>query len=240
MKNPHGSWASVYDLAYEQSYGELYQALTLATIERIRSVIRPPARIVDFGAGTGRLSIPLSSDGYDVLAVEPCREMLDQLTNKPGGTSVSKFNGKMQDFHTDTPFDMAICVFTVILYLLDENSLRKSIWAAANAIKPGGLMLIDIPLRALFKSYQINTSVIQRSVTVSSSQEKDIYLYSEHITLKRNGHTTSFTDKFYIRYWDVKDVLLILSECGFSVKKDMSTELEGAGSQYFLLKKEKT
>jgi len=60
MKMPHASWANIYDLAYEQSFGRFYDALTHATIEQIKESIQLPARIVDFGAGTGRISIPLS------------------------------------------------------------------------------------------------------------------------------------------------------------------------------------
>ena len=52
--------------------------------------------------------------------------MVDQMYGKSGGKAVRSYIGKMQDFQTDTPFDMAICVFTVLLYLLDEDSLKSS------------------------------------------------------------------------------------------------------------------
>jgi len=48
----------------------------------IAKKVQPPAKIVDFGAGTGRLSIPLSRKGFDVTAVEPCENMLNQLKRK--------------------------------------------------------------------------------------------------------------------------------------------------------------
>ena len=156
MSEPHESWADVYDIAYEQSFGGTYRDLTSATVDTISNVVKPPARIVDFGAGTGRLSIPLSSVGFDVLAVEPSKGMLDQLKSKPGGSSVGMFHGKMEDFQSDTPFDMALCVFTVLLYLLDEDTLRKSIQASAQALHPGGFMLIDIPKKSLFKGWGLS------------------------------------------------------------------------------------
>lgn len=236
MKIPHASWANIYDLAYEQSFGRFYDALTHATIEQIKESIQLPARIVDFGAGTGRISIPLSIYGYEVLSVEPCEEMLHQLAQKPGGASISTFLGKMQDFQTDYLFDMAICVFTVILYLLDEVSLRNSIQAAFNALRPGGLMLIDIPSKSIFQSFQRNTQIMQRKVTVSPSHD-DIYLYEENITLNQDWQSTSYIDRFQIRHWNVEFVLKILSDHGFSMTRDMSIEFAGTGSQYFLLKK---
>ena len=41
MTTPHESWASVYDIAYEQSFGEFYHDLTGSTIETIENTIKP-------------------------------------------------------------------------------------------------------------------------------------------------------------------------------------------------------
>jgi len=237
MTEPHESWASIYDIAYEQSFGEFYKDLTDTTIDVITNVVIPPARIVDFGAGTGRLSIPLSARGYKIMAVEPCKEMLDQLTSKSGQLSISTFHGKMQDFQTDTPFDIALCVFTVLLYLLDEESLKKSIQAAANALKHDGLMLIDIPLKAVFQSYHTNTPTIQRDVSIQPSQDHDIYLYTDRITMKMEEQNTTYRDSFCIRHWKMDDVMKILSDSGFVVIRNMSEEFTGAGSNYLLVRK---
>lgn len=81
-RNPHSSWADVYVLAYDRSFGEFYNRLTVAIIQVITDRICPGGSIVDFGAGTGRLSIPLADKGFEVTAVDPCWEMLCQLEQK--------------------------------------------------------------------------------------------------------------------------------------------------------------
>ena len=174
--------------------------------------------------------------GYHILAVEPCLNMLDQLTSKEGASSVRTFNGKMQDFQSDTPFDMAICVFTVLLYLLARESFNKSVKAAAKAIRPGGLLLIDIPSKAIFQNHHSSTHLVERSVTVSPSKN-DIYLYSEDITMKQPGRVDSYSDRFQIKYWKVDDVLGVLSDNNFQIEKDMSDDFAGSGSRYLLMKK---
>ena len=171
-----------------------------------------------------------------VTAVEPCQEMYDQLRDKPGGETISGFIGKMEDFETDTRFDMAICVFTVLLYLLDETSLRASLEAAYKALRSGGYLLIDVPLRGIFNSFRSNTSLIQRDVTVTPEHD-DIYLYEEKSTLTRDGHETLYTDQFNIRYWNPEKVLQVLTETGFSLKEDISEDFTGSGSEYFLMQK---
>ena len=42
------------------------------------------ARVLDIGAGTGRMAIPLANRGCEVVAVEPASGMLAQLLAKVG------------------------------------------------------------------------------------------------------------------------------------------------------------
>ena len=88
-RNPHSSWAEVYDLAYDQSFGEFYNRLTAATIQVVTDILQPGGSIVDFGAGTGRLSIPLAGKNFEVTAVDPCFEMLCQGAEKTGRDEVT-------------------------------------------------------------------------------------------------------------------------------------------------------
>ena len=98
---PHSSWARVYDIAYERSFGRFYHELTRATLDLITERVRPPARVVDFGAGTGRLSLPLAKLGHEVTAVEPCLEMLHELERKKQDAVVHPVYTRMEDFRSD-------------------------------------------------------------------------------------------------------------------------------------------
>jgi len=91
VTTPHASWAVAYDRLYENSFGSFYERLTELTLAHIQEVIQSNSKIIDFGAGTGRLAIPLAKMGHSVTAVEPCTEMLDVLRTKVGSEKSNVF-----------------------------------------------------------------------------------------------------------------------------------------------------
>jgi len=236
-RQPHSSWAEVYDLAYNRSFGSFYERLTAATIQTIMDRVLPGGRIVDFGAGTGRLSIPLADKKLEVTAVDPCPEMLYQLERKKReGMKLRTVCSTMQDFK-ESDFDFALCVFTVLLYLLDEESLKKALSAAHSALKPGGMLLIDIPTRVLFRSYSTNDDVIERVVSVMR-EKGDIYRYKEELKVKwPNGSESTYSDEFRIRYWPSEYVSSTLATTGFIPEADLTDYFSSTGSHYWLMKK---
>lgn len=233
---PHDSWANVYDLAFEEQFGAFYQALTDATIASIEELVPAGARIVDFGAGTGRLAIPLAKLGYTVTAVEPSGPMLDVLRSRDTTNRVTCVQSALQDYRAGTGFDLALCVFTVVSYLLDALALRDALHSASAALKPGAKMLIDIPSRQLFQSHSSITSRMQRSVLVQPCGV-NTYLYQEHLTVKQDDSTQSFSDEFTIRYWTTEEVLQAARECGLELLEDWSESFRMTGSGYYLLGK---
>jgi SAM-dependent methyltransferase len=236
-KQPHSSWAEVYDIAYQRSFGDFYDQLTDATVELIAGMFAPPASIVDFGAGTGRLFLPLSKLGYAVTAVEPCREMLAQLQGKDQRNLVRSVCSRMEEFRGEGKFDMALCVFTVILYLLDEDSLKKSLAAAYEALRPDGMLLLDIPSEAIFSGYSRRDPCFERTVAVTR-HNRSIYTYREELVVTNDdGEATRYEDEFHIRHWSKQQVMELLKELGFVDGEDLTPHFSGAGSSYYKFKK---
>lgn len=234
---PHSSWAEVYDTAYQKSFGDFYDRLTDATVRLIKDQLSPPARIVDFGAGTGRLAIPLSRLGFEVTAVEPCKEMLEQLQRKDQNHSIRTVCASMQDFRGEGDFAMALCVFTVILYLLDEDALEKSFTAAYKALRPDGIILLDIPSEAIFSSYSRRDQGFERKVSVTHCNGS-FYTYKEEIVVTGNGgEGARYADEFQIRHWPQQYILELLQKIGFAEEEDLTSCFSGAGSSYHKFKK---
>jgi ubiquinone/menaquinone biosynthesis C-methylase UbiE len=70
-------WRSIYDDPDDRA-GAVYRERlerVLAGVDALR--LGPPARVVDVGAGAGLASVALAQRGYDVLAVDSTRRMLE-------------------------------------------------------------------------------------------------------------------------------------------------------------------
>ena len=161
---PHASWAEVYDLVYEKSFGSFYSELTRQTLSLIENRFSTDLSILDFGAGTGRISLPLAKAGYSVTAVDSCEEMFMQLKRKDSDNQVNTIVSTMEDFQSEEAFDLVLCVFTVLIYLLDEIQLEKAVGSAFKSCKIGGYMLMDIPSRGIFSGNYFENDGFKRKI----------------------------------------------------------------------------
>lgn len=235
-QQPHASWAEVYDQAYETTYGNHYQQLTKATLELIQSQLgEPPKKIIDFGAGTGRLAVPLAEQGHRITAVEPCQAMLDQLAKKDVDHRVEPICQPMADFLGNECFDGALAVFGVMIYLLTEDALKASLSAAHHALRPGGILILDVTQRIAFEGYQSIKETLTRKATIQAEDPSgDLYRYVEEISVAGlDGEIKAYRDEFRIRYWAPQVIFDTASEVGFAERIDLREQIRGSGSDYY-------
>lgn len=97
--------------------------------------------ILDVGAGTGRYSVVLADEGYDVTAVELVKYNLGILKSK--GSTVKAMQGNAMNLKKldDESFDMTL-VFGPMYHLYNHDDKLKALSEAKRVTKKGGIILV--------------------------------------------------------------------------------------------------
>lgn len=142
-------------------------------------------KILDIGAGTGRYSVALAEEGYDVTAVELVKYNLGILKSK--GSSVKAYQGNALNLKrfSDNSFDVTL-LFGPMYHLYTFEDKRKALNEAKRVTKPGGRILVAYcmneycVLTYAFKENHIKECMEQGRLTKdfhSLAEEKDLYDY---------------------------------------------------------------
>jgi SAM-dependent methyltransferase len=97
--------------------------------------------VVELGCGSGLLTRYLLDAGHRVLATDASPAMLDLASEHAAGAEVR------QVVLPDDPVPEADAVVSVghpLNYLPDEPALRRALVAAARALRPGGVLAVDL------------------------------------------------------------------------------------------------
>ena len=235
----HDNWAEYYDYVYERTYGPAYTQFNNLTINAIKGILGPKRSILDFGAGTGRLCIPLKQAGYEVIAVEKSHAMAEIIEQKASNLNLSI------DIHRcdiaeyqNGKAELAIAVFTVLSYATTEEQIEAIVLNIKKHLLPGGYFFFDLPdahffqQRTLIDSNQVD---FKRNVTLAPI-DNDIYLYSETCKGTYNNIPFAYQDEFQIRYWDLNFFEDLLTRHGFTNTNQNFRQFAGTGSTYRLFK----
>jgi SAM-dependent methyltransferase len=125
--------ADLYDLEYSHDY-DLPFWLSLAD--------RQGDPIVEWGAGTGRLAVPLAEAGFDVTAVELSGRMVERGREK--SEVVAWVHGDMRRAELGRRYALAICAFNSFLCLLSVDDVLAFLRNARERLEPGGMLGIEV------------------------------------------------------------------------------------------------
>ena len=125
--------ADLYDLEYTHDYDlPFWHALAE----------REGGPVVEWGAGTGRLSVALAAAGFDVTAVEVSEAMIERGRAKGGTTEWVHVD--MRSAKLGRRYKLAICSFNSFLCLRSQEDVQAFLRNAREHLEPGGLLCIEV------------------------------------------------------------------------------------------------
>lgn len=155
-------------------------------------------KILDIGAGTGRYSVALANEGYDVTAVELVKYNLGILKSK--GSSVKAKQGNalnLSKFPADY-YDVTL-LFGPMYHLFGDDDKRKALEEAKRVTRPGGIILVAYCMNEYgvityaFKEQHIQECVEEERLTDdfhTISAPKDLYDYVRVEDINRINEST--------------------------------------------------
>ena len=147
MQDPYGPIARFYDRVAGE-HGEdiaLYEALAY----------RFGDPVLEIGAGTGRVAVPLAQAGHTVVALDASPAMLALGREKAGDTPRIEWRqGRVEDFADPRPFGLAFCAIDSFLHLASDAAQRDALAAVRRALRPGGCLALDLPSLAAWADWE--------------------------------------------------------------------------------------
>lgn len=98
-------------------------------------------KILDIGAGTGRYSVALADEGFDVTAVELVKYNLGILKQKNSSVKAMQGNALNLKKLADNTFDVTL-LFGPMYHLFGFEDKQKALLEAKRVTKPGGIILV--------------------------------------------------------------------------------------------------
>ncbi len=239
MHPPHDNLSRYYDFVYQNPLGDFYDTVTNETLNVINELLSK-GKVIDYGAGTGRITIPLKKQGYKVIAVEKSSGMASEIKKKCREycLDIPVHNCSINEFNNEE-VDLALALYAVLNYSISEGELKRNIVAIYNQLKHNGYLFFDLLGLWFFKNKEIiNVSLDDFSHREWLTQrEENIYTYHQEGRGVLHGSEFHFNDEVPIRYWDLKTVNDIFIETGFEDVQNTFPQLSSKSSTYKLYKK---
>ena len=109
-------------------------------------------RILELGAGSGRVTVPLARDGHYIVAVERSPAMLARLRDRVArlppavAARIAPTVGDLRTFSVGGRFPLAIAAFNTLEHLYTRGEVTACLQRIAAHLAPGGVFAFDVQL----------------------------------------------------------------------------------------------
>ena len=214
MKSTKEWFESWFDSPYYHVlYKERDEKEAKLFLDNLLDLLKPTsgAKILDVACGKGRHSVYLNQKGFDVTGFDLSPENIEfdqQFENK----KLSFFIHDMRDLFRINYYDYVFNLFSSFGYFEKESDNVKTIYANAESLKPGGVLVLDYMNSARVKAcfvphlskkingidFQIDKKIEGGNVIkrICFADKGKSYEFSEHLSLLGKADFEKYFAKF--------------------------------------------
>lgn len=139
----YANFASIYDNLMQDIPYEKWVSYIKKIIEMEGA---NPQKVLELGCGTGNVSLPMASLGYEVTALDLSPDMLAVAEQKArnAGLNINLVNQDMREMNLPQSFDMVLSMCDSLNYLTEEGDLQKVFGLVHKQLKEKGLFIFDL------------------------------------------------------------------------------------------------
>lgn len=125
---------------YELQYGDYYDDISFYA----KQAEQLGGKVLELGAGSGRVTIPLARRGIDITALELSPEMLRHGKEKAQGLPIRWIQGDMRQLDMAEQFEVIIAPFNALMHLYTVADQTRAFRGIKAHLKPQGSFLFDV------------------------------------------------------------------------------------------------
>jgi len=102
--------------------------------------------ILELGCGTGRVTIALAKEGFNITGLDLSNEMLAVFRQKLDDTvknRIELIHGNMADFNLNKKFDLIIVPFRAFQCLTDDKDIKNSLNCVKEHLTDDGIFIVN-------------------------------------------------------------------------------------------------
>lgn len=230
-------FARVYDdlmkeIDYNQ-WAEYLKRIMFNAKEEVKTVL-------EFGCGTGNITIKLAQKGYQMTAIDLSENMLtvaDEKVDKLGLDNIDFYMGDMSSFQIDQKFDAVIACCDTVNYLKTIEDIQSFLYCSLDCLNENGLLMFDINTISKYKKVIADNTFIYNLDNVFCAWENEpefdknkVEFNLTFFTKNEKGSYDRYEESQEQYFYSIEEIHHCMKNLGFKNIKyyDFGTFLQGS------------
>lgn len=185
--------------------------------------------VLEFGCGTGRVSLELAKHGFEVTAVDLAEKFIDKLNSKNIYENLKTQVGDMTTFQSNSLYKLIIFPYSTFQFLLTENEQLRCLKNAKSLLKKDGRIILDVsPFIAKGIKSQCKTKLYSHwysdlkcnvEMFTSFNIKNNIQSWKdEYLITNKNGLNRSFVHNLSLKKIDLEEFSNLCRMCDLKIE----------------------